>query len=259
MLGRLAIPSGGRGTDRELGEDNAGVLGFENEGTLRFMAISLSPLDRPVDADGGLGTLRLGEALPLGPLPVAAGGFRKLCGGRGTDRPADPGVAVALPCLCGMRADAVSEPRDIAVPSLRGDAIPVLRVAWFPSGDWALAGGVMRLIVGRENADCEGLAAVSPARAPSTACRLGLASSLPSAEAPLNCAGETLTEFPRTGMPRSRLLRDIAVRALCEVAKRGIPKPFLPYRGVRPPLRKYVFEIFVMLVIRVFLMLMLRK
>lgn len=117
----------------------------------------------------------------------------------------------------------------------------------------------MRLTVGREKADDDGLAADAPARAPSTAWRLGFMFNLPTEEAPLNCAGVTLTEFPRTVIPRSRLFRDIAVKALCVVANRGIPTPLLPYRGVRAPLWKKLFVTRLMLVIRVLRILMLRK
>lgn len=42
----------------------------------------------------------------------------------------------------------------------------------------------MRLTVERENAVADGLAAVSPARPPSIACRVGLASTRPRADAP---------------------------------------------------------------------------
>jgi hypothetical protein len=57
---------------------------------------------------------------------------------------------------------------------------------------------------------------------------VGLASTLPSAEAPFNWLGETFTELPRTGNPRSMLSRDMAVMAPARLANCGILKPFLP-------------------------------
>jgi len=183
---RFDMLSGGRGTDREFRDDGADILELENEGALWFIAIWLSPLDCPA--------------------------LWNPCGGRGTERPAVPGVAR----FCGSdpRADAVSGPRAEGVPSLRPGEVPVFRAVWFPKEELVRAGGVMWLTVGREKADADGLAAVSPARDPAIAWRPGAASTLLSADAPLSCPAETLTEFPRTGIPRSRLFRDIAVVAV---------------------------------------------
>lgn len=172
----------GRGTLR--GELAVGAVLralVDGPGTLRFIAVCEgSVLTAPPD-EGGRGTfrptvppfaLRLGEPL------------LRLCGGRGTLRPAGAGVRVALaslaeaPVLCG-----VSGPRAVELPALRA-------AAFSPPRETAeradAAGGVMRLTVGRENAAEDGRAAVSPLRPPSMACRVGLASTRPRADALFN-------------------------------------------------------------------------
>lgn len=81
MLDWLTVPSAGRGTERDMDEEDP--LEFSSEDVLRFIAISFPPLDWPVDAEGGLGTLRLAD-------------------------PASLRVAEGAPCLSGARDDAVS-------------------------------------------------------------------------------------------------------------------------------------------------------
>lgn len=146
-----------------------------------------------------------------------------LCGGRGTYRPPDSGVRAAPAFAVGPpagtafpRTTEVSEPRIAVFSLLRG---MIERDA---------AGAVIRLNVERENAPADGLAAVSPGRFPNIACRVGFASTRPSAEASFNWFGETRTEFPRTDRPSSRPSRDMAVIAPGLLAKRGMPTPFLP-------------------------------
>ena len=73
------------------------------------------------------------------------------------------------------------------------------------------AGGAMWLTVGRENELLCGLAAGMPALSPRLAERVGVALIRPKLLAPRMSFADTLTEFPRTAIPRSKLLRDIAV------------------------------------------------
>jgi len=64
--------------------------------------------------------------------------------------------------------------------------------------------------VARENEACDGRALAAVARAPNMPSRVGLAFTLPRAEAPFNCPAVSLTEFPVTARPLAKLVRDIA-------------------------------------------------
>lgn len=103
-----------------------------------------------------------------------------------------------------------SAPRAIGVPTLR-DAGAVVLCADAAANDLAdVAGGVILLTVDRENADCDGRALAGVARAPSMLSRVGLAFTLPRAEAPLNWLEESFTELPPTDRPPTRFSRDMA-------------------------------------------------
>lgn len=153
----------GRGTDRGIDAERPFVsdsasLEFKpllgGRGTFRFIAIcEFSFL--PAPADDGLGALLL-------LLGVRLDGFAlKLCGGRGTDRPAGAGVRPVPALVTALCAP--SFPRAVELTEFMG---------FSPPRDTAArdaAGGVMWLTVDRANAPAAGLAAVSPGRAPSVA------------------------------------------------------------------------------------------
>ena len=92
-----------------------------------------------------------------------------------------------------------------------------------------VAGGVIRFTVGRENAACDGRARAGAARAPSMLSRVGLAFTLPKAEAPFNCLAESLSELLATDRPPIKLSRDMPLPAV--VANRGNP-PWPPKETV---------------------------
>ena len=100
-------------------------------------------------------------------------------------------------------------PGEFSAPRATGD--PELRGADAAVNDLAEpAGGAILLTVDRESAADDGRALAGVARAPSMLSRVGLAFSLPRAEAPLNWPEESLTEFPPTERPPTRLSRDMA-------------------------------------------------
>lgn len=86
----------------------------------------------------------------------------------------------------------------------------------------------MWLTVGRENELFCGLAAGIPAFGPRLAERVGVAFSRPKLLAPRKSLADTLTEFPRTAIPRSKLLRDMAVTAPGRFMNRGLAIPLRP-------------------------------
>ena len=119
-------------------------------GTLWFIAICEGSFRAPLIADPlgdeGRGTLR--PKLSLLPLPKprfagAAAEEPKLCGGRGTLRPAGPG-------------DDIPPGRAAEVSGPRGTELFVPREAVAPKDRLVEAGGVIRLTVGREKLAFEG-------------------------------------------------------------------------------------------------------
>jgi hypothetical protein len=196
IAGRLKLPAGGRGTDRDMGEVEgvtppdlvvAPVEGRDNglappcggRGMLWFVAIRV-------------GSERAGaEVRPReDPRPDIAAALElpRLCGGRGIKRPADAGEEippVGRPSIGRLMAD-----------------VPVLR-----------AGGVIRLTVGREAADRDGRAAGAPALDPSLLSRVGDTSGLPMVDRFRKAPGEIRAAFWATGSPRWRVFRETAVNA----------------------------------------------
>ena len=129
-------------------------------GTLRFDATCEGSVLAVPPAEGGRGTLRA----EVPPVALRADNPPlKLDGGRGTERPAGPGMP-RFAEASGVRPVEVSGPRAVALPVLRAAVSP-------PRADEVRepAGGVRWLTVGRENADEDGRAAVSPVRPPSMA------------------------------------------------------------------------------------------
>ena len=194
IVGRLKLPAGGRGTDRDIGEFAPPGLALEEgpglvleegpangftppcggRGTLRFMAIC--------------GALRFAIAGVLAPRfgVAAAERLPKLCAGR--DRFAPPRADVDTPlCEAAMAGDGFAK----------------------------LLGGVMRLTVGREKVAADGCAAGKPAFGPSMLARVGDTFGLPmlALERFRNALGEMFARFLATGNPRSRVFRETAVRA----------------------------------------------
>lgn len=195
MEGRVNLPSGGRGTDRDNGEvedmlppDLAlGTLGCDSDltppcggrGMSRFMAICV-----------GCGR----RASVVKPRPKDPGlEFPRLAGGRGMKRPADEGAGAALVC----RPSAI---RPVGIVLLRAAGFPRLREpGWVIAGRDDIAGGVIRLNVGRETADGDGRA---DAFGPSIASRIGVTVGLPMLATLRNAPGESLAAFCATGSPR---------------------------------------------------------
>ena len=105
-------------------------------------------------------------------------------------------------------------PRVIGDPVLRGADATLLCADAAPNDLAEEAGGVILLTVGRENAACDGRALAGVARAPSMLSRVGLAFTLPRAEAPFNWPEESLTELPATDRPPMKLFRDMALPAV---------------------------------------------
>jgi len=91
-----------------------------------------------------------------------------------------------------------------------------------------LAGGVMRLTVGREAAAFVGLAAGRPAFAPSMLSCVGLTSGPLALGRSCNALSGTFPMFCATGNECCSVLFDAAVSPLCSVAYRGIPTPLRP-------------------------------
>jgi hypothetical protein len=120
IVGRLKLPAGGRGTDRDIGE----VEG-------------VTPPD-----------------LAVAPVEGCDNDLTPPCGGRGTERPAGCGRDLALVgCPSGARLAA-------GVAVLRAAGVPVLcEEAAVAVGLEEFAGGVILLTVGREAAAADGLAA----------------------------------------------------------------------------------------------------
>lgn len=173
IVGRLTLPSGGRGTLRFM--PVCGAL-------LRFGAIELAPwFDIAVELE----------------LP-------RLCGGRGTLRPAGCGIDLA-PLGCSPRfAGNVAVPRAIGVPPLRAE-----------DGLDEVLGGVIRLTVGRETVAADGCAAGKPAFGPNMLARVGDTFGLPilALDRFRKAPEGILARFAATGSPRSRVFRETAVSA----------------------------------------------
>jgi len=132
----------------------------------------------------------------------------RLCGGRGTLRPAGCGMDLA-PLSCSPRfAGDVAVPRAIGVPLLRDEAAA-------DDGLDEVLGGVIRLTVGRETVAAAGCAAGKPAFGPSMLARVGDTFGLPilALDRFRKALGETLAAFADTESPRSRVLRETAVSA----------------------------------------------
>lgn len=208
VAGRLTLPIGGRGTDRDAGEgeevtppnlaaegSDIDLTAFWGRGMFWFIAVCGPGLPfRPAMVE--LFTPRVDIAAVL-ELP-------RLCGGRGTKRPAGAGRSLPLfGCPSGARFAAdVAAPRAVGVPAFcKADGLA------------EFAGGVILLTVGREAIAEDGLAAGRPAFGPSTLPRVGETSGLPMLERFRKALGETRAPFRATGSPRSRVLRDAAVRA----------------------------------------------
>lgn len=178
---------------------------------------------RLLKLDGGRGTLWLNAiwVFSLRPADVPARGPKlcelMLCGGRGTKWPPGAIDDIEFPRPSGPRAIELS-PRTGEVLGPRTE----------PATPRDAAGGVMRLTVGRENELLCGLAAGIPALGPRLAERVGVAFSRPKLPAPRRSFAVTLTEFPRTAIPRSKLLRDIAVTAPGRFMNRGFATPLRP-------------------------------
>jgi len=174
-VGRFSLPCGGRGTLRFMPVC----------GALRFGAVALLP--------------RFDIAVEL-ELP-------RLCGGRGTLRPAGCGMDLA-PTGCSPRFAG-----DVAV--LRAIGVPLLRDEAAADGLDEVLGGVIRLTVGRETVAADGCAAGKPAFGPSMLARVGDTFGLPilALDRFRKALGETLAAFAETESPCSRVLRETAVSA----------------------------------------------
>ena len=129
----------------------------------------------------------------------------RLCGGRGTKRPAGAGEDSADVC----RPSGVRVAAGIALLRVAGVA-GLCEAGWIEVGLEEAAGGVIRLTVGREAADSDGRAA---AFGPSMLSRVGDAFGLPIVEMFRKAPGEILAAFWATGNPRSRVFRETAVSA----------------------------------------------
>jgi len=175
IVGRPTLPSGGRGTLRFM--PACGAL-------LRFGVVGVAP--------------RFDIALEL----------PRLCGGRGTLRPAGCGTDLALLGCSPRFAGDVTVLRAIGVPLLRDEAAADV-------GPDEVLGGVIRLTVGREAAAADGCAAGNPAFGPSMLARVGDTFGLPmlALDRFRKALGETLAAFAETESPCSRVLRETAVSA----------------------------------------------
>jgi hypothetical protein len=207
VVGRLKLPVGGRGTDRGVGEV---------EGVTRPDLVSpdlvVAPIEGPDNAltppCGGRGMLwfiAIWGALRLAMVGLLTARFGvgamlelpRLCGGRGTKRPAGAGEDSAVVCRPSGGRVAVG-------------VCGLCEAGWVAVGLEEAAGGVIRLTVGREAADRDGRAA---AFGPSMLSRVGDAFGLPIEEMFRKAPGEILAAFWATGNPRSRVFRETAVSA----------------------------------------------
>jgi hypothetical protein len=209
---RALNPPGGRGTDRAPGEFEGATApglapapaeGPENgraplcggRGTLLFIATC--------------GALRFAAGLPPPRFDIPAElELPRLCGGRGTFRPAGCGIDLAL-FTCPPRLAA-------GAPVLRGVGAAVLcEAATAGDGFDELLGGVIRLTVGREASAADGCAAGRPAFGPSTLARVGDTFGLPRLALLKfrKALFGMLTRLWATGKPRSRVFRETAVSA----------------------------------------------
>lgn len=143
----------------------------------------------------------------------------RLCGGRGTERPAGAGDDIAVPR--GVVAAAGLWPVGVAVlcvEAIDGDGFDEL-------------GGVIRLTVGREAIAEDGCAAGRPAFGPSMLARVGDTLGLPilALDRSCNAVGDILAVLlPVTGRPRWSVFPEATVNAPGLLAYRGVPMPFLP-------------------------------
>jgi hypothetical protein len=211
IVGLLMLPAGGRGTDRDRGELEGATApglapaeGAENDrtplcggrGTFWFIAIC--------------GALRLATAGLLIPRFDIAPAFElpRLCGGRGTDRPAGAGRdATLFGCTARLEADGAA---------LRAGGFPMLcEAATAGDGLDEMLCGFIRLTVGREAIAADGCAAGNPAFGPRTLARVGATFGLPilALDRFRKAPGEILAAFDATGSPRTRVFRETAVSA----------------------------------------------
>lgn len=176
MVGWRMLPGGGRGT----------LWFIAICGALRFAAV-------------------VGRFAPR--LAIAVLELPRLCGGRGTLRPAGCAIDLAL-FDCARFEDDVEVLRAIAVPLLREEATA-------GEGLDEVLGGVIRLTVGREAIAADGCAAGKPAFGPSILVRVGARFGLLTLafDKLRNALGGTLTLFPATGKPRCNVFRETAVSA----------------------------------------------
>jgi hypothetical protein len=116
----------------------------------------------------------------------------RLCGGRGIKRPAGAGSDLALlDCPSGARlCVGLVVPREAGVP------------VFCKVGLAELAGGVIRVTVGRDATAEDGFAAGRPAFGPSTLSRVGETSGLLIVDKFRKLLGEILAAFVATGSPR---------------------------------------------------------
>jgi hypothetical protein len=194
-LARLcAHPAGGRGTDLPWTEPlPADLLGIE--------------LFRP---------RALPEKVPFAPAELLD--RAKFCGGRGTKRPPMEALPDASePCPFEGRPAP-----ELGCPAVIRGLIPErpfwVDADWFAPGradpnelDLAAAGGVIRLVTGRDIARAGAPAAGRPAFGPNLLCIVGFALTRPSAGAFRIALAFTRTALPRTDNPCSSVPRETAV------------------------------------------------
>jgi hypothetical protein len=131
----------------------------------------------------------------------------RLCGGRGTLRPAGCGDLALVSCPPRLAAD---------VATLRpAGAAVVCEAASAGDGLDEVLGGVIRLTVGRESVAADGCAAGRPAFGPSMLARVGDKFGLPilALDRFRKAPGEMWARFAATGNPRSSVFRETAVSA----------------------------------------------
>jgi hypothetical protein len=175
IVGRFTLPSGGRGTDRDSGE----------------FAADIPPGRAPAPDEDPENDRSL------------------LCGGRGTLR---------LLAICGalrfMVAGLLIPRLDIGDCSPRfADGVVIPRAE--AGAREELAGGVMRLTVGREAIAADGCAAANPAFGPSMLARVGdtFGLAMLALERFRKALEGMFARFAPTDSPRSRVLRETAVNA----------------------------------------------
>lgn len=229
-VGRDTLPCGGRGTERPAALDE--LLPSEREALL-FGDSEIRLLLLPIEL-GGRGTLRFiavcvgseRDGVLLAPIPLRAAPALPelmLCGGRGTERPAEPEVAAPgrLCAVSGPRA-AVDGLGLLPAAELSGPRAEVCgaRVAALELPRATLAGGVIRLTVGRDAAALVGWAAGCPACAPSVLSRVGVTCGPRALLFTRLCAlaGVSFAIFEATGSECCSVLLEAAVNPLCVVA-----------------------------------------